>query len=88
MYPFYINLFQNIIIFTILFLQMGKISIIDMMTMPLHVRSHIFMTLGSGEDKAREFNPSDHILIVDLCKLFFPINYDNKKQMSIILAHT
>jgi len=37
------------------------------------------MTLGSGENRAREYNPSDHILIMDLHKLLVPVGYDDKK---------
>jgi hypothetical protein len=52
-----------------------------------HVRSHILTILGSREDNAWEYNENDRILIIDLHKLFAPVNYDNEKQMSDILAH-
>jgi hypothetical protein len=58
-----------------------------MVNVPLRVQSHILATLGWGEDKAWEYNPHDHILIVDLHKLFVPVDYDNEKQMLNILAH-
>jgi hypothetical protein len=66
---------------------MGKINVVDMMNMPLRVRIHILTTLGSGEANAWEYNPSDHILIMDLHKLLVPVGYDNEEQMSSILAH-
>jgi hypothetical protein len=58
-----------------------------MMNVPLRVQFHIPVTLESGEDKAWEYNPCDHILIVDLHKLFILVYYDDKEQMSNILAH-
>jgi hypothetical protein len=58
-----------------------------MMNVPLRVQFHIFATLRSREDRAWEYNPRDRILIMDLHKLFVPIDYDNEKQMSNILAH-
>jgi hypothetical protein len=57
------------------------------MDMPSHVRSHIFKSLGSGENNAWEYNEIDRILIVDLHKLLAPVNDDDEKQMSDILAH-
>jgi hypothetical protein len=57
------------------------------MNVPLRVQSHIPATLGSGEDRAWEYNPHDHNLIVDLHKLLVPVNYDDEEQMSNILAH-
>jgi hypothetical protein len=58
-----------------------------MTNMPLHDRSHILATLGSREDKAWEYNPSDYILVMDLRKLFILIGYDDKEQMSSIFTH-
>jgi len=66
---------------------MGKINVADMMNMPLCVRSHILVTLSLREDKAWEYNPSDHILIVDLHKVLIHVGYDNKEQMSSIFTH-
>jgi hypothetical protein len=66
---------------------MGKINVVDMMNMLLYVQFHILATLGSGEDKAWEYNPSDRILIMDLHKLLVPIGYDDEEQMSNILVH-
>jgi hypothetical protein len=57
-----------------------------MMNMPLHVRSYILKTSGSGKTR-HGYDPSDHILIVHLHKLFIPIGYDDKDQMLSILAH-
>ncbi len=57
------------------------------MDVPSHVRSHILKILGSGEDDAWEYNENDRILIVDLHKLLAPVNDDDEKQMSDILAH-
>jgi hypothetical protein len=57
------------------------------MDMPSHVRSHILKSLGSGEGNACEYNENDRILLVDLHKLFAPVNDDDEKQMSDILAH-
>jgi len=69
------------------FLQMGKFEAINLMYMPSHVWSHILRIFGSKEDKAWEYNENDHILIINLHKLLAPVNYDDKKQMSSILAH-
>ncbi len=55
--------------------------------MPSHVRSHILKSLGSGEGNACEYNENDRILLVDLHKLFAPVNDDDEKQMSDILTH-
>jgi hypothetical protein len=55
--------------------------------MPLCVRFHILVTLGSREDKAWEYNLSDCILIMDLHKLLVPIGYDDKEHMSNIFVH-
>jgi hypothetical protein len=88
MYKFYINLFLNIFTFTILFLQLGKFDVINMMNMPSRVRSHILATLGSRENKAWEYNQNDRILIVKLHKLLVPVDYDDEKQMSSILMHS
>jgi hypothetical protein len=66
---------------------MGKSEAIDLMDMPLDVRSHILKSLGFGEDNAWEYIENDRILIVDLHKLFAPVNDDDEKQMSDILAH-
>jgi len=66
---------------------MGKFEATNLMDMPSHVRSHILKILGSGEDKAWEYNVNDRILIIDLHKLPAPVNYDDEKQMFNILAH-
>jgi hypothetical protein len=66
---------------------MGNFNVVDMMNMPLCVRFHILVTLGSRENKAWEYNLSDRILIMDLHKLFVPISYNDEKQMSNILMH-
>ncbi len=58
-----------------------------MLNVSLCVQSHILATLGSGEDKAWEYDPANHILIVDLHKLFVPVDYDDEEQMSNILTH-
>jgi hypothetical protein len=57
---------------------MGKINVVDMMNMPLCVQFHILGTLGSTKDKAWEYNPGNHILIVDLHKLLVSIGYDDE----------
>ncbi len=69
------------------FLHMGKFEATNLMDMPSHVWSHILRILGSGENKAWEYNENDRILIIDLHKLLAPINYDDEKQLSDILAH-
>ncbi len=66
---------------------MGKFEATNLMDMPSHVRSYILRILSSREDKAWEYNENDRILIVDLHKLFAPINYDDEKQVFDILAH-
>ncbi len=66
---------------------MGKSEATNLMDMPSHVWSHILKILGSREDDAWEYNENDRILIVDLHKLFAPVNDDDEKQMSDILAH-
>jgi hypothetical protein len=65
---------------------MRKSEATNLMDMPSHVRSHIAKFLWSGEYDAWEYNQNDRILIVDLHKLFAPVN-DDEKQMSDILAH-
>ncbi len=50
-----------------------------MMNVPLCVQSHILATLGSREDRAWEYVPTNRILIVDLHKLLVPIDYDNEE---------
>ncbi len=45
------------------------------------------LILGSGKDDAWEYNENDRILIIDLHKLFAPVNDDDEKQMFDILAH-
>jgi hypothetical protein len=57
---------------------MGKFVVTNLMDMPSHVRSHILRILGSGEDKAWEYNENDRILIIDLHKLLTPVNYDDE----------
>ncbi len=57
------------------------------MDMPSDVQSHILRILSSREDKAWKYNKNDHILIVDLHKLFALVNDDDEEQMSDILAH-
>jgi hypothetical protein len=49
-----------------------------MMNMHLCVQFHILGTLGSTKDKAWEYNPGNHILIVDLHKLLVSIGYDDE----------
>jgi hypothetical protein len=66
---------------------MGKSEATNLMDMPLHVRSHIVKFLWSREYDAWEYNENDRILIVDLHKLLTPVNDDDEKQMSDILAH-
>jgi hypothetical protein len=66
---------------------MGKINVANMMNMSSCVRFHILMTLGLGEDKTWEYNPSDRILIVHLHKVLIHVGYDNKEQMSNIFMH-
>jgi hypothetical protein len=66
---------------------MGEFEATNLMDMPSHVRSHILKSLGSGEDNAWEYNENNRILIIDLHKLFAPINDDDEKQMFDILAH-
>jgi hypothetical protein len=82
-----VDLFQNIIILTILFLQKGKINVAGMTDVPLRVRSHILATPGSKENKAWEYNIADRIIIVDLHKLLAPNDYVDEEQMSSILTH-
>jgi hypothetical protein len=66
---------------------MERINVAGMLNVPVSVCSHIMATLGSKEDVAWEYDPIDHILIVDMHKLLAPINYDDEEQMSDILAH-
>jgi hypothetical protein len=61
---------------------MGKFEAANLMDM-----LRILRNLGSGEDKAWEYNENDRIFIVDLHKLLAPVNDDDEKQMFDILAH-
>jgi energy-coupling factor transporter transmembrane protein EcfT len=84
-YSFYVNLFKNIIILTILFFINGKkINVVDMMN-AYYVFDFISL-LRSRKAKAWEYKPNDRILIINLHKLFVLISYDDKKQISNILA--
>ncbi len=69
------------------FLQIGKFDIANLMDMPSRVQFHILTTLGSWEERAWEHNENDRILTLHLYKLFSPVNYNDKEQMSDILTH-
>jgi hypothetical protein len=67
---------------------MEKINVINMMNMPLCVQSHILATLGLGENKAWEYNPSDGILIMDLHNCLSPLVMTMKTNVEHIRAYS
>ncbi len=55
--------------------------------MPLDIQLKILANLDLRFIKTSKYNPTTHILFMDLHSLMVPNNYDHEKQMSIILIH-